>query len=193
MEKLPQLAAPGAGLPFIESLVVRYYLGPFVGARSDWGQNLNEFVAINDKILRLVDSLPPEKLGQKVLVPKQQGLEDSSRFWSVAMTLEHLVIVGEKMREAIVALSNEIVPQVIADTATVKPVGQMPPAEALEMFRRFVKSLPDDLTKRVKNPNAKARFAHPWFGPMPAKQWQWLLAQHSAIHYKQFKNIVKGL
>ena len=45
------------------------------------------------------------ELTEAVLVPPQIGLEDSSRFYSYAMVLEHLTIIGNAIGRIVVELS----------------------------------------------------------------------------------------
>ena len=54
---IPLLDKPGAGVPWIEGLVLKYYIGPFVAARSDWQKNWDSFDAVNRKTLALAETL----------------------------------------------------------------------------------------------------------------------------------------
>ena len=128
-----------------------------------------------------------------MLVPPQQGLEDSSRYWSAAMLLDHLVIVGEQVKGGILALSRGIVPKGEASTAKVKPSGAPTVAEAVAAYKKFASTVMVDLDKGVADKDSKATFRHPWLGPLNCRQWQWLLAAHQAIHLHQLHEIVKGL
>jgi hypothetical protein len=58
---------------------------------------------------------------QRVLIPRIRGLEDSSRYWSVWMTLDHLRIVHESLAHLIRELVREVTPPGAASTAAVKP------------------------------------------------------------------------
>lgn len=100
------LDKPGAGLPFIESLYVRWYVGPYLSRKSDKDMNLRLFKMIGGRILKEYDAIAPEKRDTKVLVPKMKGVEDSSRFWCPNEVLEHLLITGYGMRGLIVDLAN---------------------------------------------------------------------------------------
>ena len=88
----PQLEKPGAGLPFLESLYVRWYVGPFLSRKSDKEKNLRLFAMIGARILKEFASVPADKRDQKVLVPRMKGVEDSSRNWSANEVLEPLKI-----------------------------------------------------------------------------------------------------
>jgi len=53
---------------------------------------------IGGRILKEAGSVAEGKRDRRVLVPRMRGIEDSSRFWSVNETLEHLLITGLAMR-----------------------------------------------------------------------------------------------
>ena len=192
-EIIASLQKPGAGVPLRQRLMMRYIVGPFVAGRADWDKDKTDFSAVNTKVLRAIDSLNDEQLGTRVLVPPQFGLEDSSRYWSAAMTLEHLVIVGKSIQKLVVALSAGIVPDYKADTAKVKPHTEVTPQEALALFKNFTSTVMADIDRDVKDRDSKAVFAHPWFGPFTARQWHWLLAVHTGLHLKQVRQTVSGL
>lgn len=190
----PILQPPGAGVPLPERLILRFFLGPFVAKRSNWEQNWQKFDSLNQKIFRLLDGLTTHQLQQKILVPPQRGLEDSSRDWSAAMVLEHLIIVGSVQKTAIIALSRGVVPDQKASTAAVKPKGGVDGLQQLEAYKAFladVRASVDMVREAALKTNLA--YAHPWFGPCNPLQWQWLYAAHTAIHYQQLKEIVKIL
>src|SRR6185369_877237 len=87
----PQLARPGAGLPKPELYVARILF-----ALRRWTSTRDVFSAVFQKerhaIQQLVRSCGPVSAARRVLIPRVRGLEDSSRYWSVWMTLEHLRI-----------------------------------------------------------------------------------------------------
>jgi hypothetical protein len=118
-------------------------------------------------------------------------LEDSSRNWSVWMTLDHLRIIHEGQVRIISKLSQGIVPEGKASTAAVKPSPQASGAviaeyeRSCDKFLGLVASLPDLKTK--------LRYAHPWFGPLDAAGWHALTAGHMSIHRIQIERILDGL
>jgi len=57
----------------------------------------------------------------RVLIDRLPGLEDSSRCWSVWMTLDHLRITNAAFAEVITQLRNGQIPPGKASTAAVKP------------------------------------------------------------------------
>ncbi len=185
---------PGAGIPMPQQLYLRYYMGPFLAARSDWDQNWRNFDTLNEKIFRRVEHIPPAKMLQPVLIHPVPGLEDSSRNWSIAMTFEHLMLVGQAQVMIIRTLCDGTVPQGEARTADVKPKGGTDALEQIQNYKDFLVNLRTEIGPLKEAAlRSTIKFAHPWFGPFTAKQWQWLFTAHTAIHYRQIKDIVKGL
>ncbi len=187
----PKLAAPGAGVPFFQRIFFRYYLAPFVAKKSDWDRNLKLFMAMHDKYMSLIKVMDEQTLVTPVLIPPQTGLEDSSRFWSPIMVLEHLNIVNRAFLELIVSLSQGVAPAFKADTARVKPTGTLPPQQVIDDFVAFNQALPEVFASRIADRNNKVTFEHPWFGLLNVLQWQWVLAVHMGIHLKQLREIIK--
>lgn len=186
-----QLAPAGAGLPFPENLFVRYITTP-LGSRLIFDERANELFQIEGKrVLRSVEGLTEAQLSQRALIPRILGLEDSSRNWSIAMTLEHLVIVGTGIMEVIRSLSAGQVPNVQVDIAKVKPLESTSVSEVLSNFRsllsRTLESVPRDAH------DGAARLAHPWFGLLTSHQWRVLVAIHQRIHRRQLQLIRQGL
>lgn len=188
------LDKPGAGVPWLERAYLRYYMKPFVAARSDWDKNWENFDYINTRLFEKIHGLTPAQLEQQILVPRLSGLENSSRYWSIAMTLEHLIIVGEKQKTLITALSQGITPPGRGDTATVKPKGGKPGDQQLAEYRAFIATLRPTLDPlKAAALKSRTRFPHPWMDKINARQWQWLYPAHTHVHYQQIKEIVKGL
>lgn len=190
---LKSLDKPGAGVGFMQQMVMRFYIGPFVAAKSDWIADSARFVNSSKEILSLVEGLEDATLSQKILVPPQRGLEDSSRYWSAAMVLEHLMIVGMGLRDIIIRLSQGKVPPGKVDTARVKPLGQMPPQAVLQNYKTFTETVLEQIEAGVKDKNSKTVYRHPWFGNFTARQWHWLVATHNDIHLQQLRAIMAGL
>ncbi len=185
----PKLDAPGAGIPFPARLFLRFWLNPFVAGKEDPARSRHRFDRLHEKIREVYLSIPEAQRTARVLVRPIRGLEDSSRFWSAAMVLEHLEIVGSGIGEIIVSLSNEIVPDLKPDTAAVKPLGSRSGEEALLAYEKLQKNLMPSVESRIGNLSAKARLDHPWFGPFTARKWYWLLGIHAGIHLDQIQQI----
>lgn len=187
----PQLQKPGAGLPFFEALLLRFAF-PRYARKMNWDEAQRLFDKEGEKILALVRPLDNEVLGRRVLIPRIRGLEDSSRFWSVAMTLEHIVIVGQQLEYAIVMLSKGELPDGKADIAAVKPKGLDEPGQAVRSFEAFVEQFRESMNTKVGDRDSRLTFRHPWFGMLNAFQWHFLAAGHQNLHRKQIQLILES-
>lgn len=186
----PELAPPGAGLPMPELLVARLLFGfrSRSGSRAAFNAKFNQERAA---IRRIVQQLDPSRAGRRVLIPRVRGLEDSSRFWSVWMTLDHLRIVNSAIADVIGMLARDKTPPREASTAAVKPSPEVTEAVVSAHERACDHLL--DVIESVKDLNTRLRYAHPWFGPLNASQWHALSAGHMEIHRKQIERIQRGL
>ena len=186
---------PGAGLPWPEWAVLRFWIFPRACRKLDWPRAAEMFQREGEKVLALWDALtPPERLAERVLIPRLRGIEDSSRDWSVAMTVEHLNIVGNAFLEIIQELRAGRVPPAVASTASVKPRGATPPAE---VRAAFVRMLADAVSVgRLPAPTQeelRAKYRHPWFGPIDAHAWHCLNGIHQRLHRTQIESILARL
>ncbi len=125
-----------------------------------------------------------------MLIRRPPGLEDSSRYWSVWMALDHLRIVHHEFIRVIGALANGRVPAGEASTAAVKPS----PAADASVVAAYEASCDALLTTVAAVPDlhTSVRFAHPWFGPMTAAGWYALVGGHMSIHRVQIERITAG-
>ena len=186
----PTLAPPGAGLPLPELLIARLLLA--MRCRSGNTKSFTaRFLVEREKIRQIIISQDMSSFNKRVLIKRPLGLEDSSRDWSILMTLDHLLIVHEEFVRVIYALARETVPKGKASTAAVKP----DPDVSEDIISRYEKSCDQLLTcfASVSNFKTRATFAHPWFGPMDAHAWHALAGGHMAIHRNQIERIIKGL
>jgi hypothetical protein len=184
------LAPPGAGLPIPELFIARLIFG--LQSRTGNRDSFNaRFAQERDAIRHLVDSCDPVSAATRVLIDRVRGLEDSSRHWSVWMTLDHLRIVNTGIVRTINSLTKEVSPSGQASTAAVKPN----PSVDSSVREAYEKSCDAVLAAASAAPNlkTKARFAHPWFGPLDAHGWHAMAGAHMAIHRKQLERILKGL
>jgi len=186
----PKLAPPGAGLPRPELLVARllFALRRRTGTPAAFTAH---FLAERQAVGALIAPCDAATGARRVLIQRLRGLEDSSRNWSVWMTLDHLRIVHLAVAEIITALKSETVREGTASTAAVKPspaadIGIIGPYEAsCDALLATVAGAPDLKTR--------ARFAHPWFGPLDAAGWHALAGIHLRIHRVQLERIFGGL
>ncbi len=186
----PKLAPPGAGLPKPELLIARalFKLERLRGNREKFNAHFQRERAA---IRTLIQPCDAERGARRVLIERVPGLEDSSRYWSVWMTLEHLRIMHIGIGRTIEGLAKGIVPAKKASTATVKP---RPDATAA-MVAEYEKSCDDLLATVAAIPDlkTKARFEHPWFGLLDASGWHAMAGMHLGIHRKQVERILAGL
>jgi hypothetical protein len=186
----PQLAPPGAGLPKIELLIARLMFAAqrMTGNRESHSARFREERA---NIRRLIQGLNEESAARRVLIQRPPGLEDSSRYWSVWMTLDHLRIMHGGINRIITTLLKGAKPPGAASTAAVKPNPQVIGAVVAD----YEKSCDDLLATVAAADNLKTatRYEHPWFGLQNAAGWHAMAAMHLGIHRVQIERIVAGL
>lgn len=193
--KTISLAPPGAGVPIVERLA-----GQVIRRAQlllyNWDQLLDQFLAETEKITTLSQSINEEPFHRPILINRIRGIEDSSRNWSIDMTLEHLIITMTGMRNIVDELLQERTLNFVVDTAKVKPTGRFQgikkPDVILE-FRTVAEKVQTDLKGRGPGTNPAFRHVHPWFGPLRAVDWVWLIAYHQGIHARQIDRIISKL
>jgi hypothetical protein len=185
----PRLAAPGAGLPAIERFVANRMIR-WRAARTTRDQASARFAAEGTAILGLVHGCDEATLSQAVLIKRLPGLEDSSRYWSLLMVVDHLRIVNREIAEVITTLGAGRQPDREASIAAVKPSPAVTSAviaefaRGCEEFEAAVAAVPDLQTAE--------KFAHPWFGPMDAGVWHFMAGFHMQLHHQQMRLILAG-
>lgn len=186
----PRLAPPGAGLPFPENLIARFLFGlkrATGSPRSFTDHFIAERALIGGRIAGKDDAV----LSKRVLIARPRGLEDSSRYWSVWMTLDHLRIVHHAFIGVIESLAAGRVPDGEASTAAVKPDEQV----TGEVVAEYEVSCDALLATagRIRDFKTQAKYPHPWFGPMDAQGWLALSGGHMGIHRVQIERILQGV
>lgn len=189
-KELPTLAPPGAGLPKIELWIGRglFALRRWTGTRQSFQA---EFARERQRIAELVRELTPGDGSRRILISRPPGLEDSSRFWSVGMTLDHLRIVHHEFARVIGDLARGVMPAGTASTAAVKPCEDV----GLEVYPEYEASC-DKLSSVIDaapDLNSTLRYPHPWFGPLNAAGWHALTGTHLRIHRVQIERILQGV
>lgn len=186
----PQLAPPGAGLPKLELYVARllFAVRRWTGNRDSFTRHFERERETIRRLLKLCDA---ELAATRVLIRRPRGLEDSSRFWSVWMTLDHLRIVHRAKARIIAALSKGFVPGGKASTAAVKPN----PDVTAAIVDEYEQSCDELLAQvaAISELKTESRYAHPWFGPLNAAGWHALSASHITIHRVQIERILEQL
>lgn len=185
----PQLAPPGAGLPVPELVASRCLL-----ALMRWTVSRRSFDARfareRERIGRLVRECDAEAGSRRVLIRRIPGLEDSSRSWSVWMTVDHLRIVNEAIASLIGDLVRGLTPAGEASIAAVKPSVAAGPA-VVAAYETSCDALAS-VVASSPTLNTAVRFPHPWFGPLDAAGWHALAGVHMGIHRAQIERILAG-
>lgn len=192
----PQLQKPGAGLPFFEKLYMKFIVLPRLTKRMSWQTCTQLFDKESETIIAIADGVYADNaanLEKRVLIDRLPGIEDSSRFWSIAMAMEHLMIVGQGMAAIIAELSHGRRVPVKVDIAKVKPLGEKKGKETLDEFKVFANLHLMSLEQKIKDKNDPTTHLHPWFGQMNLRKWYWLMCVHQRLHRKQIQKIVEGL
>src|SRR5690242_14290838 len=186
----PNRAPPGAGLPKIELIIARAIFTWRGRKATREGVNAR-FQNERDVIRSLARSIDVDAAARRILIPRLRGMEDSSRYWSVWMTLEHLRMVHEMVNRTIGALAKGTLPPGKVNTANVKPK----PNVTAAVMAEFERSCDDLLATVAAVPNlrTKVRHVHPWFGPLDAGGWHMLAAGHLGVHRTQIEQIIQGL
>lgn len=185
-ESEPQLAPPGAGLPKIELLLGRFFFA--LRCKTGHRKAFNaRFSREREAIAKLVAGLAPENAALRILIPRLAGLEDSSRYWSVWMTLDHLRIVNLAIASTIEKLDRGETPAAKASTAAVKPSSSVD-AGVVAQYESACDVLLSAVAG-VGNLKTELRYAHPWFGPLDAFQWHAMAGGHMGIHRAQLERI----
>ena len=166
MSTTPETTAldkPGAGIPFFERIMAKYFIMPREVRKRSWEDCGALFDREGARIVELIKDLTPAQLEKKVLIDRIPGIEDSSRFWSVKMTLEHLIVVGNGIGKIVGSLAQNTTPTVDVDIAKVKPKGAKPTAETVTVFKSFEQNQVKRVMETVNSPI--------WLpGPSPARR-----------------------
>lgn len=145
-----------------------------------------------DRLSAITKDLSAEQWRERVLIPPARGLEDDSRFWSLAMVADHLRRVNTRVTECLESLSaGRPVPQGPTQIVDFKP----DPGSDSSAFNAYRTQL-DEVERffvRTASPPAQGTFPHPWFGPLTARQWAAFLPIHQSLHLVQAVDIRAGL
>ncbi len=197
----PRLQPPGAGLPFFQGLLLKYWLYPRLIKNYDGAASIAAMERETAKIIDLATPLDEEAFFTPVLIDPLPGLEDSSRYWSLAMVMEHLIICMRPMTQIAETLAAGKDMNIRISTAAVKPKGgrSLSKAQWITLFADVTAECaarlrPVATTDAVTHPAKDApRLYHPFFGAIPARGWIWVLGAHPTTHRRQAQRIVAGL
>lgn len=185
---LPQLAPPGAGLPWLESLMIRCFGHWMLRSRFDWEHAQAAIARVSSRMTKEAMDMDDEGLARRVLIQRLRGLEDSSRYWSSEMVLEHLVITGELFTNYVVALSHGRPVTDQRGIADIKPLGGLGRA-IVARFAAVHEAIPVRLASEAGPFRDGPSHPHAWFGKLTAADWLSLTALHLGLHEKQWRAI----
>ncbi|MDA0767737.1 MAG: hypothetical protein O3A92_13045 [Verrucomicrobia bacterium] len=186
----PVLQAPGAGLPPFESWILTKAAAPLVSRYLARPQARRLFLREGERIIYLLEDANEYRLNESVLIKRPIGIEDSSRAWSLSETAEHVMIVGNGIRNLIIQLCSGHRPGGKFNVAKVKPRGGLG-TDARKLMRQYLDRFTRDLDnlRFPKHPT----YLHPWYGELNATQWYQYAALHHRMHRIQAQRIEFGL
>jgi hypothetical protein len=186
----PKLQPPGAGLPAFELawLGAGFRLACAMLPRQ---AAMQLFKREGEKILSLARSTSAKQGIVPVLIERITGIEDSSRYWSVFMVLDHLRIVNEGITLIIEDLSHDRPFSQEVRIQDVKPSPESGP----EVIKRYIQSVSAyaGTIHRLGKFSNRIRHPHPWFGPMTPGDWHCLAGIHHFVHRRQIVRIKQVL
>jgi len=186
----PHLQPPGAGLPFIPRIYLRWFGRRVLRWKYSWDSAPIAIGATAERLYRAVANLPADVLQRPALVPPMPGIEDSSRYWSPAMVIQHLNMTCEIFTGIIVKLSRGEAISERRGPADVKPAPDAGRVD-IESFQSLHTGVGERICAEAGPDRERSRFPHPWFGPMTARDWFGLFAAHLILHEKQLQAILK--
>jgi len=186
----PELAPPGAGIPGHERRLIAVGLRAAANLLSK--DRITElFRREAEQAMALARDVDEARGRRPVLVGRIFGIEDSSRNWSVYMTLEHLVIVYSAIAATLPRLFSGLEVGDTVGVADFKPVLEAGP-EQLDDLAHVVERY-TDMVDKLGNLRAGSSHPHPWFGALSAAQWHALAAVHNSVHRRQVQRILRAL
>jgi hypothetical protein len=189
---IERLEKAGAGISTTKKLAATYMMFPLLNYFISWEKAWDIYDKEGEKIVRMASSLSQEQLFERVLVPRLFGLEDNSRYYSVAMVIEHLLIVGKALQVRIPILSQGKELKGHVKIEDVKPYTEID-VNIVETFQTFLSSYREKLQAHLGDIHINNTSAHPWFGEFNPKQWSILGMVHQIVHRRQIEAIIKSL
>jgi hypothetical protein len=184
-----RLAKPGAGLPDIERLVIKYFLVPMV--RIFITKKIVDFLLQRELhiIEKLVSKIQIDDRNTSIIIDRTLAIEDDSRRYSINQVLEHLIIAGTMVQTGISYISREKEFNYEIKIENAKAYGD---EDMLEKFLEFYKNY-FLKTEKLLQKNSKMTKAHPWFVEFNNQDWHKFMYMHTFIHRRQIEAIIKVL
>lgn len=185
---LPPLAPPGAGIPWLERMVLKGGVRLYA-SRTSQQAAMALFQRDAAEVIAMAESVS-EEIGRKpALVPRLRAMEDSSRYWSPYMIVQHLDIIDRGVLMLVRGLAAGRSSDKVTGTADVKPSPDAGP-DVVGKFRETVAAWQSKLAE-IPDLKTRLRHPHPWFGPLDAHAWVCVAALHHGVHLKQMKLVLR--
>ncbi len=178
------------GLPNVELYAARFLFGlQYLMTSQKKASERFDYEA--REILALTSRFSEPLASKRVLIDRLPGLEDSSRYWSLYMTMEHLNMVNRFTIDVIKSLLHGERPEVVVSTASVKP--KVDAGQGVVPLFQLLSAEFQVLSFAGGYAHKKVTLAHPWFGELNAQQWHFFAAFHMKVHRKQIVKIAQKL
>lgn len=192
-----RLAPPGSGIPLYQRLAAKFVVVPLWRARLPWEGVAPRMRAQADELDAIAAEARrrgPGATRTRVLIPPTRGLEDDSRYWSLAMVADHLARVNRAAAGVIAALTGPGEAPRPPETRIVdyKPDPASDDA-AFAAVRASIDAVARALAEGEPRRGSRATHAHPWFGPLDVRTWAVFPAMHQALHLAQARRIASRL
>ena len=157
-------------------------------SRFDWESAQTAIARVSSRLAKEAMAMDDATFARCVLIKRLRGLEDSSRYWSPEMVLEHLVITGELFTDYVMALSHGRPVTDQRGIADIKPRGGLGRA-VVARFVEVHEAIPVRLAAEAGPLRDGPSHPHVWFGKLTAADWLSLTALHLGLHAKQWRAI----
>lgn len=181
----PELEEPGTGLPWLEMMVSRYFIFPYICRKMSRSEAIEIAMKRAQTCLKEVRNLSHDDVHKKVLIPRISGLEDSSRYWSACMVIHHLLIVHKGVTKIITHLAHGKKAPMKINIEDVKPKDKLDEAQLFIEYEQIIGEYENVVASLDDLNDLNYTHAHPWFGELSAHEWLCLNAVHYGIHLKQ--------
>ncbi len=189
----PKLQKAGKGLPLIEWGLSRFIFLPRTLKHISSAQAVQIHQDCGNKALHIANSLTTKQQTKRILIKRIRGIEDSSRCWSAAMTIDHLLIVGTAMTNIIESLAHQRSVEINIKVEDAKPDPNRLPVQVFIEYQKYLDTYPAKINALTSLDNNAYTHKHPWFWNMTASEWLILNALHNRIHLKQMIKIAEKL
>lgn len=187
---VPKLAEPGAGIGMIEMGLLKAVIKPISMRGLHVDRSIKKLKQGECRLENELSQFNPERLTERILVPRIWFIEDSSRFWSAAMLFRHISKVNLSIAKAIeykMSLGDESAAAAKERLKAVKPEMESNQIQEIENFRVSVKRLIAAVQKTSELELQTNTLPHPWFGQLTYAEWTWFAGFHMCVHSRQLK------